>query len=138
MSKTDEEHAGARLDFKHEAALMLIGKKAKEDQIRFLENMLKDVAMERIGGKLEEHERLLEKDLQNLRMQSFGLGSESISAVAGLELEREKILQEKYYFEKFMDLLIPGSIPKKRKMETEELMDAISGKKDEEKGEDKP
>jgi len=138
VSKTDEEHAGARLDFKHEAALMLIGKKAKDDQIKFLEKMLKDVAMERIGGKLEEHERLLEKDLQNLRMQSFGLGSESISAVAGLELEREKVLQEKYYFEKFMDLLIPGSIPKKRKMETEELMDAISGKKDEEKGEDKP
>jgi hypothetical protein len=135
ISKTDEEHAGARLDFRHEAALMLLGKKAKEEQIQFLEKMLKDVAMERIGGKLEEHERLLEKDLQGLRMQSFGLGSESISAVAGLELEREKIMQEKFYFEKFMDLLIPGSIPKKRKMETQELMDAISGKKDESKKE---
>ena len=100
--------------------------------------------MERIGVKLEEHERLLEKDLQNLRVQSFGLGSESITAVAGLEVAREKILQEKFFFEKFMDLLIPGSIPKKRKMETEELMDAISNRKDEvkgekeEKGEDKP
>ncbi len=134
VAKTDEEHAGARLDFKHEAALMLLGKKSKEEQIQFLEKMLKDIAMERIGGKLDEHERLLEKDLQNLRMESFGLGSESISAVAGLELEREKILQEKFYFEKFMDLLIPGSIPKKRRMETEELMEAISAKKEGEKG----
>ncbi len=128
VSKTDEEHAGARLDFKHEAALMLIGKKAKEDQIQFMENMMKNLALERIGGKLEEHERLLEKDLQNLRVQSFGLGTESISAVAGLELEREKVLQEKFYFEKFMDLLVPGSISKKRKMETEELMDALAKK----------
>jgi hypothetical protein len=134
IAKTDEEHAGARLDFKHEAALMLLAKKGKEEQIKFLEKMLRDVAMERIGGRLEEHERLLEKDLQNLRMESFGLGSESISAVAGLELEREKILQEKFYFEKFMDLLIPGSVSKKRMMETEELMDAISAKKDEDRG----
>lgn len=131
VSKTDEEHAGARLDFKHEASIMLRSKKTKDEQIQFLDNMLKDTAMERIGGKLEEHERLLEKDLQNLRMQSFGLGTESIVAVAGLELEREKILQEKYYFEKFMDILLPGSIPKKRKLETEELMEAISGKKEE-------
>jgi hypothetical protein len=130
VSKTDEEHAGARLDFKHEAALMLMGKKIKEEQIQFLERMLKDFAMERIGGKLEEHEKLLEKDLQNLRMQSFGLGTDSITAVAGLELERENILQEKFYFEKFMDILIPGSIPKKKKLETEELMEAISKKGD--------
>jgi hypothetical protein len=130
VSKTDEEHAGARLDFKHEAALMLMGKKIKEEQIQFLERMLKDFAMERIGGKLEEHEKILEKDLQNLRMQSFGLGTDSISAVAGLELERENILQEKFYFEKFMDILIPGSIPKKKKLETEELMEAISKKGD--------
>jgi hypothetical protein len=130
VSKTDEEHAGARLDFKHEAALMLMGKKIKEEQIQFLERMLKDFAMERIGGKLEEHEKLLEKDLQNLRMQSFGLGTDSISAVAGLELERENILQEKFYFEKFMDILIPGSIPKKKRLETEELMEAISKKGD--------
>ena len=131
VSKTDEEHAGARLDFKHEASIMLRSKKTKDEQIQFLDKMLKDTAMERIGEKLEEHERLLEKDLQNLRMQSFGLGTESIAAVAGLELEREKILQEKYYFEKFMDILLPGSIPKKRKLETEELMEAISGKKEE-------
>jgi hypothetical protein len=131
VAKTDEEHAGARLDFKHEAALMLIGKKSKEDQIQFLENMMKNLAFERIGGKLEEHETALEKDLQNLRVQSFGLGTESITAVAGLEIEREKVLQEKFYFEKFMDLLIPGSISRKRKMETQELLDAVSKKADE-------
>lgn len=128
VSKTDEEHAGARLDFKHEAALMLVGKKTKEEQIQFLERMMKELAMDRIGGKLEEHERLLDKDLQNLRMRSFGLGTESITAVAGLEVEREKVLQEKFYFEKFMDLLIPGSISKKRKKETEELMEALEKK----------
>ena len=132
IHKTDEEHAGARLDFKHEAALMLIAKKSKEDQIAFLEKMLKDLAIERIGSRLEEHEKLLAKDLQNLRMQSFGLGTESITAVAGLELEREDILTEKHHFEEFMELLVPGSIPKKKRMETEELLAAIS--KEEESG----
>jgi hypothetical protein len=45
--------------------------------------------------------------------------------VAGLELGREEILTEKKYFEKFMDTLIPGSITRKRKLETEELLAAM-------------
>ena len=126
ISKTDEEHAGARLDFRHEAAMMLIGKKTKEDQIAFLERMLKDMAMERIGVILEEHEARLGKDLENLRVKSFGLGAESIGAVAGLELEREKLLTEKSYFEKFMSILVPGSITKKKMAETAELLEALS------------
>jgi hypothetical protein len=127
IAKTDEEHAGARLDFKHEAALMLMSKKTKQEQIAFLEKMLKELALERIGARLEEHEKALAKDLQNLRVQSFGLGSESISAVAGLEMEREKIVVEKHHFEQFMDMLVPGSIPKKKMMETEELLKAMEG-----------
>jgi hypothetical protein len=142
ISRTDEDHAGARLDFKHEAALMLLSKKSKEEQIVFLEKMLKDLAFERIGNILDEHEKRLGKDLVNLRAQSFGLGTESITAVAGLELTREEILTEKNYFEKFMDTLVPGSIPKKKRMETEELLAAISGPADqpgkEEAPEDKP
>jgi hypothetical protein len=126
ISRTDEEHAGARLDFKHEAALMLLSKKTKEEQIGFLEKMMKDLANERIGKIIEEHERRLEKDLTTLRAQSFGLGAESISAVAGLELTREQILTEKRFFEKFMDILIPGSIPRKKMMETEQLLAAIA------------
>jgi len=125
ISRTDEDHAGARLDFKHEAALMLIAKKSKEEQVAFLEKMLKDLADERIGKIIEAHEKRLEKDLTNLRAQSFGLGTESITAVAGLELGREEILTEKKYFEKFMDTLIPGSITRKRKLETEELLAAM-------------
>jgi len=125
IMKTDEEHAGARMDFKHEAALMLMGKKTKEEQIAFLEKMLKDLAMERIGGILEEHERKLGKDLEKLRVDSFGLGAESIAAVAGLEQNREDILVEKRFFEKFMNILLPGSIPKRKMMETEELLAAI-------------
>ncbi len=125
ISKTDEEHAGARLDFKHEAAMMLIAKKTKEDQVAYLERMLKELAMERIGKTLEEHETKLEKDLANLRAKSFGLGTAALTGVAGLELNREEILSEKRYFEKFMDLLVPGSISKKRMMETEELLAAI-------------
>ncbi|OGS41627.1 MAG: hypothetical protein A3K67_02800 [Euryarchaeota archaeon RBG_16_62_10] len=125
ISRTDEDHAGARLDFKHEAAQMLMSRKTKEEQIAFLEKMLKDLAMDRIGRVLEEHERALGKELERLRMQSFGLGADSISAVAGLELGRENVLTEKHHFEKFMELLVPGSIPKKRRMETEELLAAI-------------
>jgi len=125
IMKTDEEHAGARLDFKHEAALMLKGKKTKEEQIEFLEKMLKDLAMERIGGVLDDHERKLGKDLEKLRVDSFGLGAESIAAVAGLEQSREDILVEKRFFEKFMNTLVPGSIPKRKMMETEELLAAI-------------
>lgn len=127
ISRTDEDHAGARLDFKHEAALMLLSKRSKEEQIVLLEKMLKDLAFERIGSILDEHEKRLGKDLVNLRAQSFGLGTESITAVAGLELTREEILTEKNYFEKFMGIIIPGSIPKKKRMETEELLAAISG-----------
>jgi len=112
ISTTDEEHASARMDFKHEAAMMLRSKKTKDDQIEFLENMLKEIAMERIGNRLMEHERFLAKDLDRLRIESFGLGSGSISAVADLELDREKLLQEKLYFEKFMDILVPGAIEK--------------------------
>jgi len=126
ISRTDEDHAGARLDFKHEAALMLIAKKTKEDQVAFLEKMLKDLAYERIGSVLESHERRLAKDLERLRAESFGLGTESITAVAGLELNREEVLAEKRFFEKFMDTLIPGSISRKQKMETEELLKAMS------------
>jgi len=126
ISKTDEEHAGARLDFRHEAAMMLIGKKTKEEQIAFLERMLKDLAMERIGGILEGHEKRLGKDLENLRAKSFGLGTETISAVAGLEVEREAILTEKSHFEKFMNILVPGSIPKKKMAETAELLASLS------------
>jgi len=122
ISRTDEEHAGARLDFKHEAALMLMARKSREDQIAYLEKMLKDLADERIGRIMEEHERRLEKDLTNLRAQSFGLGTEAITAVAGLELSREEILTEKKYFEKFMDILIPGSISRKKRLETERML----------------
>jgi hypothetical protein len=88
--------------------------------------MLKDLAHERIGSVLETHERKLAKDLERLRMKSFGLGAESITAVAGLELNREEVLMEKRFYEKFMDTLIPGSISKKQKMETEELLKAIA------------
>jgi hypothetical protein len=126
ISRTDEEHAGARLDFKHEAAKMLLSKKTKEDQIAYLEKMLKDLAFERIGSVLESHEKKLAKDLERLRMKSFGLGAESITAVAGLELNREEVLTEKRFYEKFMDTLIPGSISRKQKMETEELLKAIA------------
>lgn len=126
ISKTDEEHAGARMDFKHEAAMMLMARKTKEDQVAFLEKMMKDLAFERIGTVLEGHETRLAKDLEKLRAQSFGLGAESITAVAGLELNREEIISEKRYFEKFMNILIPGSIPKKKMMETEELLASIS------------
>jgi len=129
VSKTDEEHAGARLDFKHEAALMLLSKKSKEEQIAYLEKMLQDLAMERISARLEEHERALEKELQGLRMESFGLGADSLKAVAVLEQDREKVLQEKYFFEKFMDLLIPGSISRKKMMETQKLMEALNAQK---------
>lgn len=125
MSRTDEEHAGARLDFKQEAAKMLLSKKTKEEQIAFMEKMLKDLALERIGKVLEDHERKLEKDLTSLRARSFGLGTEALTEVAGLEVSREEILIEKRHFEKFMDLLVPGSISKKRMMETEELLEAI-------------
>jgi hypothetical protein len=104
---------------------MLIAKKSKEEQVAFLEKMLKDLADERIGKIIEEHEKRLEKDLTNLRAQSFGLGTESITAVAGLELGREEILTEKKYFEKFMNTLIPGSITRKRRLETEELLAAM-------------
>jgi len=126
ISKTDEEHAGARIDFKHEAAIMLKAKKTKEDQIAFLEKMLKDLAFERIGKIIEDHERRLEKDLANLRTQSYGLGADSISAVAGLELNREQIIAEKNHFEKFMNILVPGSIPKK-KARVEELLPPEGG-----------
>jgi len=125
ISRTDEEHAGARLDFKDEAAKMLLSRKTKEGQIAFMEKMLKDLALERIGSVLEDHEKKLEKDLANLRARSFGLGTEALTEVAGLEVSREEILVEKRYFEKFMDLLIPGSISKKRMKETEELLGAI-------------
>ncbi len=126
VSRTDEEHAGARLDFKHEAAMMLLSKKAKEDQIAYLEKMLKDLAFERVGSVLEGHEKKLAKDLEILRVKSFGLGTESITAVAGLELNREEVLMEKRFYEKFMDTLIPGSISRKQKMETEELLRAMA------------
>ncbi|MEM0342674.1 MAG: hypothetical protein QXJ32_05330 [Thermoplasmata archaeon] len=125
ISRTDEEHAGARLDFKHEAALMLMSKKSKEEQIAYLEKMLQDLAKERIAARLEEHERALEKELQQLRMESFGLGADSLKAIAELEQSREKILQEKYYFERFMDLLIPGSISRKKMAETQKLIDLL-------------
>jgi hypothetical protein len=128
ISKTDEEHAGARLDFRHEAAKMLMAKRSKEEQIAFLEKMLKDLAMERIGAVLDEHEKKLGRDLENLRVKSFGLGAESIGAVAGLELDREKVLMEKSFFEKFMNTLVPGSIPKRQMSETAELLAAFSPK----------
>lgn len=122
ISRTDEDSAGARLDFKHEAALMLMSKKSKEDQIAYLEKMLKDLAHERIGRLIEDHEGRLSRDLNVLRAKSFGLGAESISAVAGLELTREEILVEKTHFEKFMNILVPGSVPKRKKMAPEEAL----------------
>lgn len=125
ISRTDEDSAGARLDFKHEAALMLLAKKGKEDQVAFLEKMLKDLAYERIGRLIEEHERRLTKDLDSLRVKSFGLGADSISAVAGLELTREEVLAEKTHFERFMNLLVPGSIPKRKKLAPEEALKEV-------------
>jgi hypothetical protein len=115
ISTTDEEHAGARMDFRHEAAMMLRSKKTLEEQIEYLESMLENLAMDRIGARLEEHERLLAKDLDKLRAESFSLGSGSISAVANLELDRESIQREKEHFEKFMEILLPGSVKKRKK-----------------------
>lgn len=130
VSKTDEDHAGARLDFKHEAAMMLISKKTKDDQVAFLEKMLRDMAMERIGKRLDEHNRLLARDLDKLRLESFGLGAESITAVAGLELTREQIEGEKAHFEKFLNILVPGSVPKKKPVHPEQAAAELSGDKD--------
>jgi hypothetical protein len=115
ISTTDEEHAGARIDFKHEAAMMLRSKKTLEEQVEYLESMLEKLAMDRIGARLEEHERLLAKDLDKLRAESFSLGSGSISAVANLELDRESVQREKEHFEKFMEILLPGSVKKRKK-----------------------
>jgi hypothetical protein len=131
ISRTDEDHAGARLDFKHEAAMMLIARKTKDEQIAYLENMLKDLALERIGKRLDEQEALLAKDLSKLRMESYGLGAQSISAVADLELSREQILAEKKSFEKFMNLLVPGALPKKKQVTAEEALRAAEGEKKE-------
>jgi len=128
VSRTDDEH-GAKLDFKHEAALMLLSKKTKDDQIAYLEKMLKDIAYERIGKLIDDHERKLGKDLDKLRVQSFGLGTESLTAVAGLELTREQILVERGHFEKFMNILVPGSIPKRKKATSEELIKAVEDQK---------
>lgn len=115
ISTTDAEHAGARMDFRHEAAMMLRSKKTLDEQIEYLETMLEKLAMDRIGARLEEHEKLLAKDLDKLRAESFSLGSDSISAVANLEVEREAVQHEKEHFEKFLEILIPGSTKKKRK-----------------------
>jgi len=115
IAKTDEEHASARLDFKEEAAKMLQSKKAKDEQIEYLENMLTDLALERIGGRLDEQENMLAKDLDKLRVESYGLGSTTLTAVASLETEREEMLREKMYYEKFMELLVPGSMKKRKK-----------------------
>ena len=131
ISRTDEDHAGARLDFKHEAAMMFIARKNKEEQIAYLENMLKDLALERIGKRLDEQEALLAKDLSKLRMESYGLGAQSISAVADLELSREQILAEKKSFEKFMNVLVPGALPKKKQATAEEALQAAEGEKKE-------
>ncbi len=138
ISRTDEDHAGARLDFRQEAAKMLLSKKTKEEQIAFMEKMLKDLALERIGKVLEGQEKKLEKDLASLRARSYGLGTEAITEVAGLEVSREDILMEKRYFEKFMDLLIPGSISRKKMMETEELLRTIRESQQAEDEERKP
>lgn len=121
VARTDEEHAAARLDFKQAAATMLQSMKSREEQVKLLEHMLQDMAAQRIGKRLEELQRLLEKDLDRLRVQSFGLGAESISAVAGLELQREEIEAEKRYFEKFMETLVPGSTPKVKSVEAHEM-----------------
>ena len=129
ISKTDDEHTGARLDFKREAALMLLARKTKDDQIAYLEKMLKDLAYERIGRLIDDHEKRLGKDLDRLRAQSFGLGADSISAVAGLELTREQILAERDHFEKFMNILVPGSIPRRKKVTSEELLKAVDDDK---------
>jgi len=131
ISKTDEDHAGARLDFKHEAAMMFIARKTKDEQIAYLENMLKELALERIGKRLDEQEALLAKDLSKLRMESYGLGAQSITAVADLELSREQILAEKKSFEKFMNLLVPGALPKKKQATAEEALQAAEGEKKE-------
>jgi len=131
ICKTDEDYAGARLDFRHEAAMMLINKKTKDEQIAYLEKMLSDLAMERIGKRLEDQERLLAKDLDKLRLESFGLGAESISAVAGLELNREEILSEKRHFEKFMQMLVPGALPKKKPASAKDIPEIDLEKKDE-------
>jgi hypothetical protein len=132
VCRTDEEHAGARLQFKEEAAKMLLSKRTKDEQVAYLEKMMLDLAMERIGKRLEVHEAALAGDLDKLRMESFGLGAESIGAVASLETQREDILREKMYFEKFMDLLLPGSVKKPKKRSAEEEISEID------KGQEKP
>lgn len=125
IARTDEEHAGARLQFKEEAAKMLLSKRTKEEQVAYLEKMMYDLAMTRIGKRLEAHEAALAGDLDKLRMESFGLGAQSIGAVANLETEREGVVREKMYFEKFMDVLLPGSIKRPKKKTTEEEISEI-------------
>lgn len=125
VARTDEEHAGARLQFKEEAAKMLLSKRTKDEQVAYLDTMMLDLAMERIGKRLEMHEAALANDLDKIRMESFGLGAESIGAVAELETDREAVLREKMYFERFMNVLIPGSIKKPKKRTTEEEISEI-------------
>jgi hypothetical protein len=113
------------MQFKEEAAKMLLSKRTKEEQIAYLEKMLFELAMERVGKRLEAHEAALASGLDKLRMESFGLGAKSIGAVADLETDREDVLREKMYFEKFMESLIPGSVKKAKKRTTEEDISQI-------------
>jgi hypothetical protein len=77
------------------------------------------------------HEAALANDLDKLRMESYGLGAESISALADLETDREGVLREKEYFEKFMNILLPGSIKKPKKKTPEEDIADVDRENDE-------
>lgn len=95
----------SKTQFAVEASKIMIAKKAETEQIAALELLMKRIARERIQDYLDG----IEKDISDIHHQKratgFGLGKDSLSSYARLEMRREDLMNEKKYAEKFFNLI---------------------------------
>lgn len=105
MKETVHPLSISKTQFALETSKIFSAKKAESERMAELEQLLRRVARERITEYLEDIEKRLTIMKSRNDSTGFSLGKHSLESYAALEMEKEELLNEKKYAEKFFDLI---------------------------------
>lgn len=105
VKETKEQMAISRTQFAVEASRIFAARKAETERIAEIEQLMRKIARERIQEHLEKVENRISETQLRSRSTGLALGKDSIAAFATLEIQKEELLNEKKYAEKFFDMI---------------------------------
>ena len=105
MKETVHPFSISKTQFALETSKIFSAKKAESERMAELEQLLRRVARERINEYLGDIEKKLSIMKSHGDSTGFSLGKSSLASYAALEMEKEELINEKKYAEKFFDLI---------------------------------